>query len=95
MGSQAADWQIDILFFHLGTKWERESLFDEFRIFGTTQSSKCGIALIAVLGIAVCIENNIVLGLSDEILYQKNMELTSSLPPYFNAMPKTLPLMLG
>ena len=61
MGSKTTNREINILFFDVAAEGESKSSLDEFGILSAAEGPEGGIALVAVLGVEVRIENDIVL----------------------------------
>ena len=61
VGAESADGHVDILLFDFTAEGEGESSLNQFGSLGSAKGSKGCVALVAVGGVAVCIENDVVL----------------------------------
>src|SRR5262249_53035016 len=97
VAAQAARGHVNVLVLDLAAEEQVQGPLDELRLLGTTQATQGRVAFVTVGRGAVKVENRIVLApwlvLGPWPGVAKRH--TSSAPPYFRAMLKTLPLMLG
>lgn len=99
MATETCCGQVDILVLDLAAEEQVQGSLDQLGLLSAAEAAQRRVALITAVGLAVEVEDLVVL--SERLAYnniyhrQGGKSLTSSFPPYFNAMAKTLPRILG